>query len=219
MNSDLPGSYKQVRNELLGWDHSTKLSPWLALGCVSPKQVMQALRRHEQQFGANESTYWIHFELLWREFFFWNAVKRGRVLFHNRRPQTFDDHMQQRFETWCQGQTGVGLIDACMRQLRQSGYLSNRGRQIAASYLIHEAAVDWRAGAAYFERHLLDYDVGSNWGNWQYIAGDGADPRGGRYFNVDKQQRSHDPDGRFVKRWAQVSVDTRVVSWSALTGV
>ena len=75
------------------------------------------------------------------------------------------------------------------------------GRQLVASCLVNELACDWRYGAAYFERQLLDYDVSSNWGNWQYIAGVGADPRGGRHFNLDKQQQIYDPNEAFIQRW------------------
>jgi deoxyribodipyrimidine photo-lyase len=85
-----------------------------------------------------------------------------------------------------------------------TGWLSNRGRQIAASCLVNELNLDWRYGAAFFEKHLLDYDVASNYGNWQYIAGVGADPRGGRHFNIDKQASLYDPEGEFVQRWQGV---------------
>ena len=90
-----------------------------------------------------------------------------------------------------------------MRELDETGFMSNRGRQIVASCLVNELGCDWRAGAAWFESRLIDHDVGSNWGNWQYIAGVGADPRGGRHFNLDKQARTFDPDGRFVDRWCR----------------
>ena len=79
--------------------------------------------------------------------------------------------------------------------------MSNRGRQIAASCLIHELDLDWRYGAAFFERHLIDYDVGSNYGNWQYIAGVGSDPRGGRHFNLEKQAAQYDEAGVFTQKW------------------
>jgi deoxyribodipyrimidine photo-lyase len=88
-----------------------------------------------------------------------------------------------------------------MRQLVETGWMSNRGRQIAASCLVNEMQVDWRFGAAFFEKHLIDFDVASNYGNWQYIAGVGADPRGGRHFNIDKQAGIYDPDGAFTRRW------------------
>ena len=99
-----------------------------------------------------------------------------------------------------------------MNQLNETGYLSNRGRQIVASCLIHELALDWRCGAAYFEHQLIDYDVASNWGNWQYIAGVGADPRGGRHFNLAKQTQLYDPENVFINHWSKdehtVPIDT-----------
>jgi deoxyribodipyrimidine photo-lyase len=88
-----------------------------------------------------------------------------------------------------------------MRELAATGWLSNRMRQIVASYLIHDLACDWRAGAAWFEHCLIDFDVCSNQGNWLYVAGRGTDPRGGRRFNTDKQTREHDPDGAYRRLW------------------
>ena len=88
-----------------------------------------------------------------------------------------------------------------MHQLNATGYMSNRGRQIVASCLVNELALDWRYGAAYFQQQLLDYDVASNWGNWQYIAGVGADPRGGRFFNIHKQTQLYDAKGVFIQKW------------------
>lgn len=215
-SSQAPSNYKQVRNQLLGWSNSTKFSPWLALGCVSPIQILDKLRNYESNHGANDSTYWIYFELLWREFFYWNALKQGRQLFQNQTQSAFDPQCTDEFMRWCQGKTGADLIDGCMRQLNQTGYLSNRGRQIAASYLIHELSTDWRLGASYFERMLIDYDVASNWGNWQYIAGVGADPRGGRHFNLEKQQQTHDPEGRFVQQWSKFKTTRDDTLWPDL---
>jgi deoxyribodipyrimidine photo-lyase len=108
----------------------------------------------------------------------------------------------ERFEKWCQGTTPYPLVNACMKQLKATGYLSNRGRQIAASCLVNELEMDWRYGAAWFEHQLCDYDVASNWGNWQYIAGVGVDPRGGRHFNLQKQTETYDPIGAYVARWS-----------------
>jgi deoxyribodipyrimidine photo-lyase len=88
-----------------------------------------------------------------------------------------------------------------MKELRQTGFSSNRMRQILASYWIYDMKGDWRAGAAWFESQLIDYDVYSNQGNWLYIAGRGTDPRGGRAFNVHKQMREYDPEGIFCKMW------------------
>lgn len=79
--------------------------------------------------------------------------------------------------------------------------MSNRGRQIVASCLVNELGIDWRYGAAYFQEMLIDYDTASNWGNWQYIAGVGVDPRGGRHFDIAKQTRIFDPDNAFINKW------------------
>lgn len=199
-----PQTYKQTRDQLQGWEQSTKFSPWLADGSLSVRQVSAELQRYETRHGANESTYWIYFELLWREYFQWYAQHHGSGLFRSRgigRRKPLTTFYPQRFKQWCKGQTPWPLINACMAQLNQTGYLSNRGRQLAASCLVNELSVDWRCGAAYFEQQLIDYDMAANWGNWQYIAGVGADPRGGRHFNIDKQTRLYDADGAFVERW------------------
>lgn len=166
---------------------------------------MWALRQYENQHGANESTYWIFFELLWREYFFWYARAHGRSLFtlNGLRHQVAYSIRQdaQRLAAWQNGQTEFPLVNACMHQLVATGFMSNRGRQLVASCLVNELQLDWRLGAEFFERHLIDYDVGSNWGNWQYLGGVGADPRGLRRFDQDKQQRTYDPYGEFIKRW------------------
>lgn len=199
-----PSTYKQTRNELDGWSNSARLSPWLAAGCLSVRRVYQAIRRYEDVHGANDSTYWLVFELLWREFFQWYAEVHAVCLFrlaglNDRPPKT--GFNAGRFESWCAGRTAWPLVNACMTQLNRTGYLSNRGRQLVASALIYELGLDWRAGAGYFEQCLIDYDVASNWGNWQYIAGVGADARGGRRFNIARQTRQFDPDGVYVRRW------------------
>ncbi|MDX1451256.1 MAG: DASH family cryptochrome [Oleiphilaceae bacterium] len=200
----LPKHYKQTRNALDGWDQSTKFSPWLAQGAISARQVVSKLREYEAENGANESTYWIYFELLWREYFKWYARRYGARLFRftgtgKRKPLT--SFYPERFKAWSQGNTPYPIVNACMRQLNETGYMSNRGRQLCASCLIYEYQIDWRYGAAYFEQQLIDYDVTANWGNWQYIAGVGADPRGGRHFNLDKQTAVYDPEQRFIQRW------------------
>lgn len=203
-NSLLPSTYKQVRNELDGLENGTRFSPWLAQGSLSPRRIMQQLKQYEARQGANESTYWIFFELLWREYFQWYAYHHGVRLYHlkgiqGRSPLT--SFYPQRFKSWCEGTTPWPLVNACMRQLKQTGWMSNRGRQIVASCLVNELALDWRYGAAWFEQELLDYDSASNWGNWQYLAGVGADPRGKRRFDIAKQTRQYDPDGRFIESW------------------
>ena len=196
--------YAKTRSCLDGLSGSSTLSPWLANGCLSVRAVLSAVQKFEQKQIRNESTEHVYQELLWREFFHWRAVLDDRALFNasgaNKRIQRYIFEPRN-FARWCQGDTNEPLINALMRQLNATGWMSNRGRQIAASYLINEYAIDWRFGAAYFEKQLIDYDMASNYGNWQYIAGVGADPRGGRHFNVAKQAKQHDPDGMFTKKW------------------
>lgn len=199
-------SYKQTRNALMGDNTSTCFSPWLAQGCISAAQIVEALQNFESQHQANESTYWIYFELLWREYFHLYARKYQAKLFcpqgiNVEKKKIGGSFYAQRFAKWCAGNTPEALVNACMYQLNTQGFLSNRGRQLVASYLIYDLEIDWRYGAAYFEKHLLDYDVAVNWGNWQYIAGVGADPRGGRHFNISKQAELYDAEGHYRKLW------------------
>ena len=203
-SSDRASSYKETRNGLDGMSYSTKFSPWLSNGCISPRQIIQRLKQYETEVEANESTYWIYFELLWREYFQWYAHNYKAKLFRfngikNSNPTT--SFYPERFQKWCQGNTPYPIVNACMKQLNATGYMSNRGRQLVASCFVHELNLDWRYGAAYMEQQLIDFDVASNWGNWQYLAGVGADPRGHRRFDLEKQTRIYDPDGLFIKRW------------------
>lgn len=196
--------YKEQRNELDGWGNSSKFSPWLANGNLSVRQICFNINNYEEQTGPNESTYWLFFELLWREYFQWYAHHHGKRMFafqgiKQQKPLT--SFYPERFRKWCSGNTPYPLVNACMKQLNATGFMSNRGRQIVASCLVNELAVDWRHGAAYFEQQLLDYDVASNWGNWQYLAGVGADPRGKRHFDLEKQTRQDDPNALFINKW------------------
>lgn len=200
----LPHSYKQTRNGLTGVDYSSKFSPWLATGALSARQVMAQLRQFEAEHGANDGSYWLWFELLWRDYFRLLHLQHGAALYRARglSDQPLAAHNAQGFKRWCQGQTGEPLVDAAMRELAATGYLSNRLRQVVASFLVYDLHGDWRAGAAWFEHCLLDYDVYSNQSNWLYIAGRGTDPRGGRRFNPQKQAQDHDADGSYRHLWA-----------------
>ncbi|MCL1137872.1 DASH family cryptochrome [Shewanella pneumatophori] len=202
--TSLPHSYKATRNALDGFDNSTKFSPYLAHGNLSARQIWSALKHFELEQGPSDSSYWIGFELLWREYFHWLALRLGKALFQFKglaATAPLTSYFPERFTKWCLGCTPYPLVNACMKQLNATGYMSNRGRQIVASCLVHELGLDWRYGAAYFEQQLVDYDVASNWGNWQYIAGVGVDPRGGRHFNLQKQTEIYDPDGEFIAKW------------------
>lgn len=202
--SGRPHTYNATRNALTGRDFASHWSPWLAHGALSVRRVVADLKAFEAERGASDGSYWLWFELLWREHFRWMLRRHGAALF---RPQGLlpsarhAGHDAEAFARWCEGRTGLDLVDAAMRELRHTGYLSNRLRQIVASALIHELGGDWRAGAAWFEHGLIDFDVHSNQGNWAYIAGVGTDPRGGRHFNLDKQAREHDPDGNYCSHW------------------
>ena len=198
--------YKETRNGLLGADYSTKFSPWLALGAVSPRQIYAELIKFEQQYGANESTYWLVFELLWRDYFRYMLIKYGEKLFFKNGLNIYNPKREivqsdELFQSWIQGKTGDDFVDACMHELAATGFMSNRGRQNVASYLVHQLKLDWRLGAEYFESMLLDYDVASNWGNWAYLAGVGNDPRQ-RIFNTQKQAGQYDENGEFRKCWS-----------------
>ncbi|MCC5883352.1 MAG: DASH family cryptochrome [Halomonas sp.] len=188
--------YRTTRNELRGADFSTRLSPWLAHGCLSARQVRDALRYWEASHGANESSKWVFYELLWRDYFHWAARQEGRALFGAR----LLPPLGEAFLAWREGRTGVPFIDAAMHELAATGWLSNRARQNAASFLIHDLGEDWRLGAAWFEHCLVDFDVASNWGNWRYVGGLGRDSRE-RRFDVIKQAEYYDPDGTYVACW------------------
>jgi deoxyribodipyrimidine photo-lyase len=197
--------YKETRNGLVGADYSSKFSAWLALGCLSPRFIYHELKRYEQEFGANESTYWLVFELLWRDYFRFMMKKYNTKLFQlsgiQNKELPVNAHDAVLLQKWMDGKTGVDFVDANMIELKRTGFMSNRGRQNVASYLCNDLKLDWRYGAAYFEQQLIDYDVCSNWGNWTYLAGVGNDPRGNRYFNIEKQATDYDKDKSFRKLW------------------
>jgi deoxyribodipyrimidine photo-lyase len=197
--------YKETRNGLIGADYSSKYSPWLALGCISPRFIHYELKKYELQFGANESTYWLIFELLWRDYFRFMMKKYNVKFFQQAGIQNKEilsnTHNANQLHNWINGTTGVDFVDANMIELKLTGFMSNRGRQNVASYLCNDLQLDWRFGAAYFEQQLIDYDVSSNWGNWAYLAGVGNDPRGNRYFNIEKQASDYDKNKSYRKLW------------------
>lgn len=202
---DLLKEYKETRNGLLGADYSSKFSAWLALGCISPRAIYAEVKRYEKERISNDSTYWLIFELIWRDYFRMVAKKYGNALFLKKGIKgalpfkLYDNH--KLFEKWKEGETGIPFIDANMRELKHTGFMSNRGRQNVASFLVKDLKINWTWGAMYFESMLLDYDVCSNWGNWNYVAGVGNDPRENRYFNIMSQAKRYDSKGEYVKYW------------------
>ena len=218
--------YKDTRNGLLGQDFSTKLSAWLALGCITARQIHHALVAFEEGIdggkwkgvqgygkGENKGTAAVRFELLWRDYMRLCTRKFGPRLFHLggfrdddsypwKMPNKSQPELQESLTRFLNGTTGIGLIDASQRELFLTGYTSNRARQNVASFLSKHLGLNWMLGAEWYESLLVDYDVSSNWGNWQYVAGVGNDPRGeARVFNPIKQACDYDPEGKYIKAW------------------
>jgi deoxyribodipyrimidine photo-lyase len=207
--SKLLSSYKSTRNNLLGEDFSSKFSPYLAFGNISAKSIHHQIKIYEDTIVKNESTYWLYFELVWRDFFRFSSKQYGNKLFHQSGiadksivwKSICEPKIKNLFEHWKNGTTGYPYIDAIMIELKETGYTSNRGRQMVASFLTKDLKIDWRAGADYFESILIDHDVASNYGNWNYSAGVGSDPRENRYFNIFKQCSTYDSNCEFILFW------------------
>ncbi|EIE22181.1 cryptochrome [Coccomyxa subellipsoidea C-169] len=220
-------TYFDTRNGMLGADYSTKFSPWLARGCISPSTIFhearafltlaaaEIVKRYEEQHGSNKSTYWVIFELTWRDFFRYFTIKHGSAIFYKHgvtgQPRQWVNDLEL-FRRWRDGRTGMPLVDANMREMKATGFMSNRGRQNVASYLTLDLGLDWRKreetgakatdvlqGADWFESALVDYDVCSNWGNWVAAAG----LTGGRinHFNITKQSKDYDEKGDYIRTW------------------
>ena len=197
-------TYKETRNGLIGEDYSSKFSPWLALGCISPRQIYWEIKRYESEVESNKSTYWLIFELIWRDYFRFVSMKYGdRIFWYSGiSAKKIPSRKHQRtFEKWMTGETADPFVNANMKELLLTGWMSNRGRQNVASYLVHDLNIDWRMGASWFEKQLLDYDPASNYGNWIYVAGVGNDPRPNRKFQPKRQAEMDDGKGAFQDLW------------------
>ena len=166
------------------------LSALLHLGIASPAEVAR---------GADAE---LLRKLCWRDFFAQLLAAEPELEWRDQHPgRRVWRHDPEGVAAWKEGRTGVPFVDAAMRQLLAEGYLPSRQRMVVASYLTKELGVDWRIGAAHFQEQLVDGDVASNSGNWQWVAGTGADTRPNRRFNPERQARIHDPDGAYVARW------------------
>ncbi len=203
--SDSIKNYKEAKNGLSGRNFSSKLGPYLSNGCLSPKSVYHEIQKYENERGANDSTYELKFELLWRDFFRFMGKKHGNKIFQlsGTKGQNPEYHLVNPtiFNKWKSGKTGVPLIDASMNELNETGFLSNRARQLVASFLVKDMKINWLMGAEYFESMLIDYDPCSNYGNWNYVAGVGVDSREDRYFNIPSQAKKYDPEAKYIKYW------------------
>lgn len=202
------GFYKKTRNGLVGTNYSSKFSPWLANGSISARTIYEQVKQFEKEHYKNQSTYWLIFELIWRDYFKYISLKHQNNIFkidgvlHKAYDWKTDERLVQK---WINGETRSSFVNANMIELKKTGWMSNRGRQNVASFFAKDMLLDWRIGAAYFETMLIDYDVHSNYGNWMYVAGVGNDPRD-RKFNVDLQAERYDTNGKFQKLWLQESL-------------
>ena len=197
-------TYKLTRNGLIGEDYSSKFSPWLANGSLSVKYIFKSLKEYEKEVEKNDSTYWLYFELIWRDFFKYVSMQHKDKFFnkdgiYGEDKEWSDD--QDILLNWINGKTNEPFVNANMIELSKTGFMSNRGRQNVSNYLTKELKIDWRIGAEYFESMLIDYDVHSNYGNWLYNAGIGNDSMPFRKFNPKLQSERYDPDKLYEKIW------------------
>ena len=200
--------YKKTRNGLLGKKYSSKFSIWLAFGSISPVSIYHEVKKYEKEVTKNDSTYWLIFELIWRDYFKYISKKHGTAIFKlgGLLQKDYVWKTNQTFvQQWIDGRTPEPFVNANMRELALTGFMSNRGRQNVASYFAKEWHLDWRIGAAYFEAMLIDYDVHSNYGNWMYNAGVGNDPRD-RKFDIAWQAERYDPNDKYQKTWLQTTL-------------
>lgn len=203
--SDQIHHYKSKRDGVLGIDYSSRFSPWLSQGCLSPKRIYHELKKYEEERGAKKSIQALILQLQYRDFHRLMGKKHGNRIFLKKgiggqlpgKPKN-DPKL---LKLWAEGRTGLPFIDANMRELNQTGYMSNRGRQVTASFLINELEVNWQMGAEYFESRLIDYDPMSNWGNWNQAAGVGSESREHLVLNILSQAKRYDPQGEYVKKW------------------
>jgi deoxyribodipyrimidine photo-lyase len=177
-------------------DMTSHLSPHLRFGTISIRSVAEQ--------AAEESLVFLG-ELIWREFFMQILFHFPHVVTGNFKP-AYDGiewrNNESEFERWCRGETGYPIVDAGMRQLNETGYIHNRVRMIAAGFLCKSLFIDWRWGEAYFAEKLIDYELSSNNGNWQWAGGTGCDAAPYfRIFNPETQQKKYDPKNEYVKRW------------------
>ncbi|MFD8081910.1 cryptochrome/photolyase family protein [Kitasatospora sp. NPDC059722] len=189
-------AYADIHDDLAA-DATSRLSPYLHFGCLSPTEL--AVRA--QQHGGDGAQAFVR-QLAWRDFH--HQVLAARPHAARRDYRTKDDHWHHddgEAEAWRRGRTGYPIIDAAMRQLAHEGWMHNRGRLLTASFLAKSLYLDWRIGAAHFLSLLVDGDVANNQLNWQWVAGTGTDTRPNRVLNPLRQADRYDPDGTYVRRW------------------
>ena len=194
--------YKSTRNEMSGFDNSTKFSVYLAIGCISPRRIYHEIKIQEEKTYKSDSSYWIYFELLWRDFFYLVMKYSENKLFLKSGIKEINYNFkkdEKSLKSFFTATTGVDLIDASINELKSSGWISNRNRQIVASYFVKNLGLDWRIGAAFFESFLVDYNPASNYGNWAYQAHVGNDSSY-RIFDIGKQTSMYNGKD-YINKW------------------
>jgi deoxyribodipyrimidine photo-lyase len=195
IQEDVIKTYHQFR-DYPAENGSTKLGVHLRFGTLSIRKLSKLAGKLNETFLN---------ELIWREFFMSIIYHHPRVVNESFKP-LYDQiewlNNEEEFGKWCEGQTGIPLVDAGMRELNATGHMHNRVRMVVASFLVKNLLIDWRWGEAYFAARLLDYELSSNNGNWQWAAGTGCDAAPYfRVFNPQTQQEKFDPDLKYVKKW------------------
>lgn len=203
--SDRIHNYITTRELFEGEGFSTQLSPWLAIGALSPVTVINKLNEIKSDDDmTNQSINKLKEQLIWRDYYRWLFLRYKTKIFRKKGLRTvvlpqYND--KETFELWKNGQTNEPLVNALMHELNTTGFMSNRGRMIAAYYLSKKLSVNWLWGARYFESQLIDYDVCNNYGNWAYQSGTGTDSRINRSFSLKKQAAKFDVKGQFTAKW------------------
>ena len=194
--------YLDTRSLIDGNNISTMFSPYLAIGCISARQVYWKLKLYEEKYGSSKSSYWIYFELLWRDFFYFVMLQsKNRLFLKNGLLETSYDFKSDKklLDDFFMAKTGVDIIDAGIVELKNTGWLSNRQRQLVASFFIKNLGLDFRYCAAFYEEYLLDYNPASNYGNFAYQAGVGNDKEY-RVFDPIKQSKFYGGK-KYVQKW------------------
>jgi deoxyribodipyrimidine photo-lyase len=187
-------------HDALGADRTSRLSPYIHFGCLSPREIEERLPS-----GAGAEAF--RRQLCWRDFYhhvLLHHPRNARSEFQDRyRGSISWSYAERRFEAWCEGRTGFPLVDAGMRQLRREGWMHNRARLVVGSFLTKDLGIDWRWGERWFMRLLIDGDEANNNGNWQWIASVGVDPQPfyRRMYNPARHQERFDPRGEYVRRY------------------
>jgi deoxyribodipyrimidine photo-lyase len=201
LDAELAG-YPDGHDDLAG-DRTSRLSPYLHFGCLSPAELAgRAIDAAARRDAAREGAEAFVRQLAWRDFHHQVLAARPDCARQDYRPrgdQWRED--DQALEAWKDGRTGIPLVDAGMRQLRAENWMHNRARMVTASFLAKTLYLDWRLGAAHFFDHLLDADIANNCLNWQWVAGTGTDSRPNRVLNPILQAQRYDPAGDYVRRW------------------